>query len=132
MDSGKTASALFIASLLSVLWITAPVVAGEKISPPPSQIPFEYGLGKLKFQQNCSSCHGDWGDGTEQGPPLMHGFYKPSHHGDAAFYRAALRGVRAHHWKFGDMPPVQGITARDMDAIVPFVRWLQRERGLYQ
>lgn len=61
----------------------------------------------------------------------MHGFYKPSHHGNAAFYRATLQGVRAHHWQFGDMPKVEGVTAEDMDSIVPFIRWLQQEKGLY-
>ena len=61
----------------------------------------------------------------------MHGFYKPSHHGDAAFYRAALKGVRAHHWNFGDMPPVAGAQTQDLDAIVPYIRWLQKEKGIY-
>jgi hypothetical protein len=61
----------------------------------------------------------------------MHGFYKPSHHGDPAFYRAAMKGVQAHHWKFGNMAPVNGITRKDMDSIVPFIRWLQKEKGLY-
>jgi len=61
----------------------------------------------------------------------MHGFYKPSHHGDPAFYRAALKGVQAHHWRFGNMPPVPGATRKDVDVLLPFIRWLQRENGLY-
>lgn len=94
------------------------------------KIPFKHALGHQKFQQSCSGCHGTEGQGTKQGPPLMHPFYKPSHHADGAFYRAALKGVKAHHWQFGDMPPVSGITREDMDKIVPFIRWLQREKGL--
>lgn len=95
------------------------------------KVPFKYALGKDKFQAMCSSCHGKWGGGSEQGPPMLHGYYKPSHHGDAAFYRAALKGVKAHHWSFGDMPPVPGATRQDLDAIVSFIRWLQQEKGLY-
>ena len=93
------------------------------------KVPFQYGLGKIMYEESCSSCHGNWGKGTEKGPPLMHNFYKPSHHGDTAFYRAALSGARAHHWKFGDMPAVEGMTREKMDRIVPYVRWLQEKSG---
>lgn len=97
----------------------------------PPKVPYKYVLGMQKFQKFCSSCHGKWGNGTNQGPPLMHGFYKPSHHGDPAFYRAPLKGVRAHHWRFGNMPPVPGIMRKDIDTLLPFIRWLQRENGIY-
>lgn len=95
------------------------------------RVPFRYGLGMKRFRTLCASCHGKWADGTEQGPPLLHDFYKPSHHGDAAFYRAALQGVQAHHWTFGDMPRVEGATTKDVDKIVPFIRWLQKAHGIY-
>jgi hypothetical protein len=84
-----------------------------------------------KYQSMCASCHGKWGNGTDNGPPLMHPYYVPSHHGDSAFYRAALKGIFAHHWKFGDMPPVPGITKEDMNRIIPFIRWMQQDKGLY-
>jgi len=95
------------------------------------EVPFKLGRGMEKFQDKCSSCHGKWGGGSKQGPPLMHAFYRPAHHGDSAFYRAAQNGVRAHHWKFGDMPPVAGITPDDIAQILPFIRWLQKENGIY-
>ncbi len=41
-----------------------------------------------------------------------------------------MKGAQAHHWPFGDMPSVRGITKRSMDQIVPYVRWLQRESGI--
>jgi hypothetical protein len=94
------------------------------------QVPFKYGLGMDKYQLYCSSCHGKWAKGSDQGPPLIHGYYRSSHHGDESFYRAALNGARQHHWDFGDMPPVPDINRQDVDAIVPFVRWLQQEAGL--
>ena len=95
-------------------------------------VPFSMGLGQSLYQEKCGSCHGTWGDGSDKGPPLMHKLYVPSHHGDKSFYRAAMQGVQAHHWPFGDMPPVSGITKRALDQIVPYVRWLQRENGIYQ
>ena len=114
---------------ISFLLIGAQNVA-ESADTNEMKIPFKHALGHQKYQQSCSECHGNMGQGTKQGPPLMHPFYKPSHHADFTFYRAALKGVKAHHWKFGDMPPVSGITREDMDVIVPFIRWLQREKGL--
>lgn len=114
-------------------------MAGHQMSASPAQkvavkqpkIPFKLGLGVKKFRDMCSKCHGEWGGGTDQGPPLMHPFYKPSHHGDPAFYNAALKGVKAHHWKFGDMPSAPGATAKDVSQIIEFVRWLQKENGIY-
>ena len=108
------------------------VVAANKFSADnPPKMPYKYALGKQKYSKFCSKCHGEWGYGTDQGPPFIHPFYKPSHHGDPAFYRAPLKGVRAHHWRFGNMPPVPGVTRKDLDSIIPFIRWLQRENGLY-
>ena len=95
------------------------------------EIPFELGRGQLLYEKYCSSCHGLALDGSEQGPPLVHDFYKPSHHGDKSFYRAVLQGVRQHHWNFGDMPPVQGMTQGKMDKVLPFIRYYQQQKGLY-
>lgn len=103
----------------------------EKLNLKTPRVPFKYGLGMNKFRSLCSGCHGKWGDGTEQGPPLLHAFYLPTHHSDDAFYRAAREGVRAHHWTFGDMPKVEGATRKDVDKIIPFIRWLQKENGIY-
>ena len=85
--------------------------------------------GKTLFEQNCSVCHGPAGDGTTQGPPLVHIIYEPSHHADAAFVLAARNGVRAHHWRFGDMAPLPGVTDEMVLEIVGYIRWLQREVG---
>ena len=103
---------------------------GSGVSADSPRVPFQYGLGMQKFQAKCAECHGTWAQGTDKGPTLLHPFYKPSHHGDQSFYRAALQGVQAHHWGFGDMPPVEGIIRKDMDAIIPFLRWWQKENGI--
>ena len=84
-----------------------------------------------KFQTFCAPCHGQQGVGTGQGPPLVHKIYEPSHHADMAFQQAAARGVRAHHWKFGNMPKIEGVTPDDVAAIIGYVRWLQKEAGIF-
>jgi len=87
--------------------------------------------GKLKYDQSCASCHGENAAGQDGvAPPLVHRIYEPNHHGDRAFFQAALSGVRAHHWPFGDMPPVAGITQDDVAEIINYVRALQRANGI--
>ncbi len=115
---------------LSIITALAVLLANSVFAQEEPQVPFKYGLGMDKYQNYCSSCHGKWAKGTDQGPPLIHVYYRSSHHGDESFYRAALEGASQHHWKFGDMPPVPGIGRQDVDAIIPFVRWLQREAGI--
>jgi mono/diheme cytochrome c family protein len=88
-------------------------------------------LGQQAFAENCAGCHGA-GAAGQQGvaPPLIHRIYEPGHHGDMAIVLAAQRGVRAHHWRFGDMPPVPGLTERELGAIVVYIRELQRANGI--
>lgn len=92
----------------------------------------EASAGEALFNANCATCHGTNAAGQEGvAPPLVHVIYEPNHHGDAAFHMAAQRGVRAHHWPFGDMPPVDGIDGEDIDKIVAYVRLLQRANGIH-
>jgi mono/diheme cytochrome c family protein len=87
--------------------------------------------GEQKFNANCSACHGIGGIGTTHGPPFLHKVYEPNHHGDAAFQRAAANGVKAHHWQFGDMPKIDTVNPEDVDHITQYVRWLQKEAGIF-
>ncbi len=68
--------------------------------------------------------------GSDKGPPLIHVIYEPSHHADMAFVMAMRNGVRAHHWPFGDMAPVEGLSLADMEAIIAFVREVQVANGI--
>ncbi len=97
----------------------------------PGAVPAELQAGEAKFNANCAVCHGRAGVGTSQGPPLVHKIYEPNHHGDAAFQRAAANGVRAHHWEFGNMPKIDGVTPEDVDHIIRYVRWLQKQAGIF-
>ncbi len=93
--------------------------------------PAEFRDGEQKFAANCSRCHGAGGMGTAHGPPLVHKIYEPNHHADTAFHNAAANGVRAHHWQFGNMPKITSVTPDDVDQIVKYVRWLQKEAGIF-
>jgi cytochrome c len=88
-------------------------------------------VGQLAFDAKCAACHGTNAVGQDGvAPPLVHKIYEPSHHGDESFQRAAAMGVRAHHWPFGDMPPVEGVTRGDVTMIIAYIRELQRANGI--
>jgi cytochrome c len=92
--------------------------------------PAEHREGDSLFAANCASCHGQSARGSPQGPPLLHIIYEPSHHSDAAFVLAAQRGVVAHHWRFGDMPPQPQVDSASLRKIIGYVRWAQRQVGI--
>lgn len=120
----------FIALLLSA----APACSQSEPPPPQgaaSPAPAELRDGEQKFTANCSACHGAGGVGTKQGPPLVHKVYEPNHHGDVAFLRAAANGVKSHHWQFGDMPKIDAVKPDDVEQIVKYVRWLQKQAGIF-
>ena len=116
---------------LFVFFVLMPVSAIPALSAEEIEIPFHLAKGQLLYEKYCSSCHGLQLNGSDKGPPLIHPFYKPSHHNDKSFYRAALKGVKQHHWNFGDMPPVAGMTPGKMDRVVPYLRYYQRQKALY-
>jgi mono/diheme cytochrome c family protein len=88
-------------------------------------------MGVRAFEAKCAACHGVNAAGRDgMGPPLVHVIYEPNHHGDQAFHLAAMNGVRGHHWPFGNMPAVEGLTTSDVDAIIAYVRALQRANGI--
>lgn len=92
----------------------------------------DFAIGARAFTAKCASCHGPSAGGLDgAGPPLIHNIYEPSHHADAAFFRAAEVGVRAHHWTFGNMPPIDGITRAEIGQIVKYLRAVQRANGIF-
>ncbi|MDE0409035.1 MAG: cytochrome c [Alphaproteobacteria bacterium] len=105
----------------------APIVAVDV----PATLSARAQTGRETYEANCASCHGRNAAGQEGlAPPLVHVIYEPGHHGDESFQRAVARGVRAHHWRFGNMPPVDGLTRREVAGIVAYVRELQRANGI--
>jgi mono/diheme cytochrome c family protein len=86
--------------------------------------------GRGLYAANCARCHGGDLKGTTQGPPFLDAVYRPAHHADAAFLIAVKNGVRPHHWNFGPMPPVEGLTDAQVAQITAFVREEQQAVGI--
>jgi mono/diheme cytochrome c family protein len=85
--------------------------------------------GARAYSAHCAECHGEDLRGTLRGPSFLSIVYEPNHHSDDAFRSAPRNGVTAHHWGFGDMPPVAGITDAEIEAIIAFVRDTQQREG---
>ena len=117
------------AAVLAFCLIAAACTTEAEVSGIEPQDPVLVELGAELYSSNCANCHGQDLRGTEQGPSHLSEVYEPSHHGDGAFLAAVSRGSPQHHWNFGPMPPVPGLSAEDVEAIVAFVREQQRLEG---
>lgn len=84
------------------------------------------------YATSCASCHGAELGGTEKGPPHLSVIYEPNHHGDDSFRSAIANGAPQHHWEYGDMPAVDGLTDEDVEDVIAFVRAEQQRQGFEQ
>lgn len=105
----------------------APGNGGDATLPAPD--PDLVATGAELHATSCASCHGVDLRGTERGPSHLSEIYEPNHHADAAFLLAVRRGVAPHHWSFGPMPVIEGLSDEEVEAIVAFVREAQRREG---
>jgi len=87
------------------------------------------GDGAALYEESCASCHGSDLRGTDRGPSHLSEVYEPGHHSDESFRSAIRNGSPAHHWTFGDMPPIEGLDDGEIDAIITFVRDRQETEG---
>lgn len=121
-----------VASILGIFlllgggkWLESKKAMGKNLFPDASYKP-SISQGKTSYQSSCIGCHGASLLGTKQGPPLLDVTYKPSHHADLAFYYAIRSGVKQHHWHFGDMPIITGLSAEKVSDIIAYVRQQQK------
>ncbi len=129
----------------SFIWLAAAVAIGlgiiyfmrsgplpgyEPVNVTVPELTAEAQAGRTIFEANCKKCHGKNAGGSRKGPPLVHKIYEPSHHGDIAFQMAVKNGVLSHHWPFGKMPPVPGVSEEQVTSIISYVRELQRANGI--
>lgn len=128
----RTSIALMIAGAAAIAVMHS--VAAQQLDPgsvkTPEMTP-ALNVGKMNYDAYCASCHGSNTAGTEKGPTFLHRVYHPGHHGDAAFLIAPKQGARAHHWKFGDMKPVEGVTDAQLQKIIEYVRAIQKANGIF-
>ena len=85
--------------------------------------------GREVYDESCASCHGLDLRGTDEGPSFLSIVYEPNHHTDASFRSAILNGAPQHHWPFGDMEPVEGLSVDDVGAVISYVRAQQQRLG---
>ena len=111
-----------------IMWRGRPEQTGGPVRIP--ELSMEAQAGKQAFDLYCARCHGESAGGSAPGPPLIHRTYRPAHHADVAFELAVRRGVRAHHWRFGDMPPEPAVAQVEVAQITRYVRELQRANGI--
>lgn len=110
---------------------SVPASATGTAPPPPTSTAAALAVpgGAAAYQQYCAECHGFDLRGTDKGPSQLSIIYEPNHHSDYA-YRVAIReGTREHHWWFGDMPPVEGITDLEIEKVISFIRAEQQRLG---
>jgi mono/diheme cytochrome c family protein len=112
-------------AVLAALAVTASCSGDD--SPPAAS---DGGAGAELYAQSCASCHGSDLRGTDLGPPHLSQVYAPDHHPDEAFRAAITQGSRAHHWEFGDMAPVGGLSDEEIDLVIAYVREQQEFHGL--
>lgn len=115
-------------------WVQMDSKAAPTIDPASVKLPDmtpTLNVGKTTYDAFCSVCHGENIAGTDSGPTFLDRVYHPGHHGDIAFLIAPMEGVKAHHWDFGDMPPVEGATEIHLKKIVIYVRAIQRANGIF-
>ena len=84
------------------------------------------------YAQSCASCHGANLRGSDEGPSMLSIVYEPNHHTDDSFRSAIANGAPQHHWPFGDMEPVEGLSDDDVEAVIAFVRAEQQRQGFEQ
>ena len=121
---------VMLSLLLSACELPDPEQRRLSMHLPPAGFKGDAAQGEALFQQNCVSCHGNRGQGSDQGPPLIHQVYRPAHHADLSFHMAAGDGVKQHHWQFGDMPSQPNISPEEMGHIITWVRQEQRRAGI--
>ncbi len=89
----------------------------------------EFAAGARVYAERCASCHGADLRGTDKGPSHLSIVYEPGHHSDDSFRQAIAVGTPQHHWPFGDMQPVEGLTDQEVEDVIAFIRSEQERLG---
>lgn len=108
------------------------VACAESTSPPVAASGPQFERGAEVYAETCASCHGTDLQGTNKGPSHLSIVYEPNHHNDDSFRSAIANGSPQHHWPFGDMPAIEGLSADDVDAVIVYVRAEQERQGFEQ
>lgn len=120
----------FATPIVAALLVVVAVAGCSDSDPPTAAEPTASDdLGAIVYANNCASCHGADLRGTDEGPSQLSIVYEPNHHPDAAYRTAIANGTPQHHWNFGDMPPVEGLSDSEVEAVIGWVRSEQQRQG---
>ncbi len=114
--------------LVAALVVAIAACGGDASTEPPAS-QASSGDGASVYQAQCASCHGVDLTGTDTGPSQLSVVYEPNHHGDDSYRSAIANGAPQHHWDFGDMPAIEGLTDDDVEAVIAYIRSEQRRLG---
>jgi mono/diheme cytochrome c family protein len=132
MTPGRIAAGVFVVALAAgISWFVVPRGGSREVGVTVPALSVAAQAGRSSYDRNCLPCHGENAAGGATGPPLVHRVYHPAHHADIAFELAVRRGVRAHHWRFGDMPAQPALPSEASAQITRYIRELQQANGIY-
>ena len=115
--------------MLATLALVLVACGGQPTTANTAPMTADLATGETLYASHCALCHGADLRGTDVGPSFLSIVYEPTHHSDAAFLLAVRNGSRAHHWSFGDMPPVPGLSDTEVASITAFIRAAQEREG---
>ena len=84
----------------------------------------------VRGKATCAVCHGPDLLGTPMGPSFLQALYAPDRLPDSAIHDAVRNGVKQKNWDFGPMPALPHVSDADVDAIIAFIRSMQRAAGI--
>jgi mono/diheme cytochrome c family protein len=88
-------------------------------------VPGDPAAGEEVYQAECAECHGEAGEGTADGSPLVDPLYLAPGFTDRKLARAVREGAPQEHWDFGAMPGLRYLTDRQISDVVAYVRRMQ-------
>lgn len=92
----------------------------------------EMAKGKALFEAKCQKCHGERAGGTWRMPSLVSPPYGPKQLTDRSFHLTVMNGARSRYWlNFKGMQPIKNLSQEEAEAILRFVRDLQKQAGIY-
>ena len=128
---GIVAGVVVVALAAGISWYVLPRGGSRNVEVSIPALSAAGQAGKSSYDRSCLGCHGENAAGGATGPPLVHRVYHPAHHADIAFELTVRRGVRAHHWRFGDMLPQPTLPSQELAQITRYIRELQQANGIY-